>query len=494
MPMNIVQMQKQLEMLPDQALAGYVQRPSGEVPQYLVLSELGRRQKLRQSSAGGMGGAQPPKSTVKDDLLSQGLGSMPVQAPGAEQAYAAGGIVSFADGGDVDYGTMAAEGLSDPYGVGTADSGPLSDLASKWWELAKTPYQAIGRGAKAAGQTLYPEIFGKPAPAAPAGTGKQKDVFDAISAASGNQAPTPAMPAAQAAPSGRVSPSGASGIASLGVSARSKTPGAGGKVAGPSDTTYKPITTEDQIANAKKIQEALGSKGEFAEDRARLEEERQAILGRKQSNINEAMIQAGLGMMAGKSQYAMQNIGEGGMQGLAYLNKANQQDDAARRALISEQNAITKAEAAMRRGDQQTAMGFATQAEKDKQFAVTAAQQKENYLLAHQDRQQQINATLRAASMRVSQGNGTKQDALALKAANMAEGSAKAWLASNKGNPEYLINPGKLEQDYQQKLMEGYTRAYAVIGKEAPEAIGQTAAPKATMAWDPKANKLVPIQ
>ncbi|MNY04210.1 hypothetical protein D3C86_1368730 [compost metagenome] len=183
-------------------------------------------------------------------------------------------------------------------------------------------------------------------------------------------------------------------------------------------------------------------------------------------------------MMAGKSQYAMSNIGEGGLQGLAFLQKANQSDAMEKRALMEAQSNVTRAEAAARRGDQQTAIQLQGQVEKDRQFAVTAAQQRENYLLAHQDRMAQINATLQAASMRVSQGSGTKQDALALKAAQMAEGSAKAWAMANKSNPEYVINPEKFEQDYQAKIAEGYTRAYAVIGREMPEAVQAPAQPQ----------------
>ena len=41
-----------------------------------------------------------------------------------------------------------------------------------------------------------------------------------------------------------------------------------------------------------------------------------AARARKDDNFNQMLIQTGLGIMAGKSRYAMQNIGEGGMAGL----------------------------------------------------------------------------------------------------------------------------------------------------------------------------------
>lgn len=530
--MNIVALQKNLEMMPDQALATYMQRPSGEVPQYLVLSELNRRKKLRDSSAAMGAAAQAPKSTVRDDLLNQGLGAIPAASPGAEQAYAAGGLVSFADGGGVGdemgyagynypgFGQFTPEqieqarafdaqraaeqqayleanpeaaadlaGLQSLWGktkdVASAVGSKLGDVATLIPRTVATGINQMARVPRALGVNVpqIPGSFdvaalqGKGAPA-PAAAGKQKDLFDTISKATGKgeEVSTPPAPTPRARPSAAPS---AGGIGSLSAAARVRGPGVGGGSAGAGtgDTTYKPVTIEEQIANAKKIQDSLGVPDEFKEDRARLEEERSALAGRKQDNINQAMIQAGLGMMAGKSQYALQNIGEGGAQGLAFLNKAQQQDDAARRALIAEQNALTKAQAMMRRGDQQTAISLVNSAEKDRQFAVTAAQQKENYLLAHQDRMAQINATLQAASMRVSAGGGTKQDMLALKAAQMAEGSAKAWAMANKNNPEYVINPGKYEQDYQAKIAEGYTRAYAVIGRDMPEAVQAPAQP-----------------
>lgn len=533
MPMNIVQLQKQLEMLPDQALAGYVQRPSGEVPQYLVLSELGRRQKLRQS-AGGMGGAQAPRSTVKDDLLNQGLGAMSAQGPGAEQAYAAGGIVSFADGGNVgdDYqGVMGYEypgmgpgaftpeqyraaqeadaqraaeerayyeahpeaasdlaSLQNVWGgvkrVAGAVGSKLGDVATFIPRVVATGAEQIARVPRAMGVNV-PRVPGSfdvaamqnPSAAAPAAGGKQKDISDVINAATDAAAPSaPRMPTAVPTggiPSARVP--GGGGIASLGMSARSKTAGVGGGGKGiASDTTYKPITIEEQIANAKKIQESLGSKDEFKSDREMLAAQQEELKGRKQGNINNALIQAGLGMMAGKSQYALTNIGEGGMAGLAYLDKANAADDAAKRATMQAQMDLSRAEGAARRGDQQMAIGLAGQAEKDRQFAVTAAQQRENYLLAHQDRMAQINATLQAASMRVAQGAGTKSDKLMLDAYGKAEAATKNDVAALKNNPMFILLPQEQQDEKIAQIRAArHAEAFASIGKETPEGMAQ---------------------
>jgi hypothetical protein len=56
---------------------------------------------------------------------------------------------------------------------------------------------------------------------------------------------------------------------------------------------------------------------QFAQDRTRIE-------GREKNAFSDALIRAGLATMAGKSQFAMQNIGEGGLQGLNAYQEASE--------------------------------------------------------------------------------------------------------------------------------------------------------------------------
>jgi hypothetical protein len=116
--MNIIKLQNELKSVPDDALIGYVQNPTGNVPSYLALSELQRRKDMRAKYQA----QQAPQSSVAEDLgqqaqpQPQGIAAMPQQAPVAEQgvaglpipdqmfsgqSMAAGGIVAFEDGGDV---------------------------------------------------------------------------------------------------------------------------------------------------------------------------------------------------------------------------------------------------------------------------------------------------------------------------------------------------------------------------------------------------------
>ena len=115
--MNIVKLQNELKSVPDDALIGYVQNPTGQVPSYLALSELQRRKEMRDKYQT----QQAPETSVAEDLAApkpQGIAAIPQQAaapvaePGVaglpvpdtmfnEKAMAAGGIVAFDDGGYV---------------------------------------------------------------------------------------------------------------------------------------------------------------------------------------------------------------------------------------------------------------------------------------------------------------------------------------------------------------------------------------------------------
>ncbi len=64
--MNIAALSARLMDLPDEALISEMKKPSGSAPQFLVMSELQRRQKIRSSAR-----SQPaPSTTVADDLVA----------------------------------------------------------------------------------------------------------------------------------------------------------------------------------------------------------------------------------------------------------------------------------------------------------------------------------------------------------------------------------------------------------------------------------------
>ena len=71
--MDLIQLSEQLKGVQDQFLEQQVTNPSGTVPPYLVLSELNRRKTLRSQMA------EPPVSTVAQDVLQQQPPMMPMQ-------------------------------------------------------------------------------------------------------------------------------------------------------------------------------------------------------------------------------------------------------------------------------------------------------------------------------------------------------------------------------------------------------------------------------
>jgi len=119
--MNIIKLQNELRGVPDDALIGYVQNPTGNVPSYLALSELQRRKDMRTKYQA----EQAPESSVAEDLTQpaqpqgglgmladqpqmqdddQGVASLPVPDDMyQDQNFASGGIVAFEDGGGVKY-------------------------------------------------------------------------------------------------------------------------------------------------------------------------------------------------------------------------------------------------------------------------------------------------------------------------------------------------------------------------------------------------------
>jgi membrane protein involved in colicin uptake len=82
-------------------------------------------------------------------------------------------------------------------------------------------------------------------------------------------------------------------------------------------------------------------------------------------------------MMAGKSQFAMQNIGEGGLQGLNAYQEAQRMDDAARKALMQSEMQMTAAQRAERQGARKDAVTLTHEAERSQQMAMQLAGQSE---------------------------------------------------------------------------------------------------------------------
>jgi len=84
--MNLIDIEDRLKDLSDQQLMQQMQRPDGTAPQFLVMSELKRRKEMRDRAPA------PETTTVKDDLVQQGIASV------ANQMAPQDGIPRFSNG------------------------------------------------------------------------------------------------------------------------------------------------------------------------------------------------------------------------------------------------------------------------------------------------------------------------------------------------------------------------------------------------------------
>ena len=76
--MNLIEIAEDLKDLPDQYLMQEIQQPTGNFPSYLIVSELGRRKRMRDKVAKEM-----PSQTVAQELATppQMPQQMPQQTP-----------------------------------------------------------------------------------------------------------------------------------------------------------------------------------------------------------------------------------------------------------------------------------------------------------------------------------------------------------------------------------------------------------------------------
>lgn len=325
---NLLQMQDKLKDMSDRQLASEMQ--SGMVPQYLVLSELQRRQKMRQTAKLSQQGQQP-QTTVADEIESEfapneGVAALPIEEP----QFASGGIVSFGSGGDV---PKFEEGGSPFSRWWNQVSKPKSELDPEWGERQRLMTELSNKYNKYANisglfREQSPEqrqqaqsimgnldkmsldqmrvILGKPTqgpiPGTPAG----------IAAGVSNTPTQVETPAAPAQDQTKLQPPAAKPEPKVKLTPEDATP----------PSNWKVISKE--LSEGMPGYPALKTE---AQDKAAEE-----LLAKYEKNkagaADQAMIAAGLAMMAGKSPYALQNIGAGGIEGLkAYKQEQKDLDE-----------------------------------------------------------------------------------------------------------------------------------------------------------------------
>lgn len=374
--MNLEQIQNDLRSVPDNALVGYVTNPNGMVPSYLALAELTRRKEIRSSAPVAEGAADKPSIAQQEVAAAQpegGLGSLPV----SDDMFTAaeGGIVGYNEGDTVAYnralkqsflpGAMSLTGSAlEALNPSTYVKRGLGALGSSIYDRTlvadpENPGKVITRGELLAREKETNRRLGATERGnlalAPGETFKTAPYYgERQNLVEGEFSTTPAPKFGQRenlmVPEGSFDfskaavPTAPDLSAKQGAAGSTRTKGAPMAAPAPAGlSAIKAFIPEDfsgayeaaipQITDARvhagKFREMMGEDPFQAkaaerlaamEEKARVEEERAPWM---------ALAEAGFGMAAGTSPFALQNIAAGGMKGIESLVKAKDKATAA---------------------------------------------------------------------------------------------------------------------------------------------------------------------
>lgn len=320
--MNLIEIAEDLKDVPDQYLMQEIQQPSGNFPSYLVVSELSRRKRMREKVAKEM-----PTQTVAEELatppqmpqgMPQGLmgmpqaqtelaaqdamGTTPPEMMMPTQQMAGGGMVSFKQGGDV---IRAFDGLPEEmYEERPTMKGIFPAIGEFFQSGFYNDIQALERLGYTDAQ------ISQMTPAQRAEVAGKARSSPAVAPAAVTRTTSPAAgPTGTTAGAPAGAPGGVPGAAPV---ARSTIPI-------PQFKESPALLTAEELRSAGRTGEEeyartapyrLGFMGNELAKRAA------ALEGRRDSNINEALIQAGLGIMGSKSPRFLGAVSEGGTAGL----------------------------------------------------------------------------------------------------------------------------------------------------------------------------------
>jgi hypothetical protein len=198
--MNILQQEDIIKGLPDQALQEEAKRPSGQVPQFLVVSEIQRRTDMRKRYQDP--NQQQPQGTIADQITQEGIASVQPQQPmqGQQQQgqpmpmrvggmtpfmrkYAGGGVVRMQEGGITPHemAQMDAQMMAQKYpflsgsrdeilqGLSTVDPNDVSYISSMFNGVPEIEQFIANRASNPAPplSAVRPELFDAEMPQPP---------------------------------------------------------------------------------------------------------------------------------------------------------------------------------------------------------------------------------------------------------------------------------------------------------------------------------------
>ena len=434
---NVDKITSTLARLPDQALQQYAQMHKNDpYIMSLAVAESNRRKEVRAASQAPQDMQEQPK--VADAALAQmappqepdmmaggGLAALP--APNM-QMMADGGIAGYEgyDEGGSTYGQepvmmMAEGGVARYNGSQSQFVQDLSEIPAsykRWWQQnreADAEKAAREQGMAQRRQEMMDArqktsfanyLFGSPEAAAegqakvkelsaptdaqqqaeyirqqdklmkgykPRREGDEFEAEEAMLAARADAKPTAEAPKTKGSGKGTGAGKASAASAPKQEAAAAATPEGG------LASLFKASTAAELGAEA----EALSKKDiarmekEYSPFLAELKAEKEALGKRKEANVNEALVRAGLSIAGGKSRNALENIAEGAKEGFNAFTAAQKADEAARRALRQSEMSIMQAQRAERSGYHKDAIALTNQSRQERQFAVSSAQQAE---------------------------------------------------------------------------------------------------------------------
>ena len=445
---------------------------------------------------------EPPRSTVAQDVMAPPAPQMgmpqgqPQQAPSAGvagipapnmESMAGGGIVAFNDGGDV---------------PGYADAGYVD---STWENLKPAPRKLAGSMGEffgnmidQGGQRVDP-VTGEPISLGEflrRQQAEQSKIYAPQAQAIAAQAPAPVTQAptfkdARTKPTPEVkapglaaaprqmgpratapttpAPTAATGLGSLTSKAEELR-----KAAGYDDVMsgIKNLRTDAEAAN-KREEELAAKRPEFTpyeKYKADLDKEAAGVEDKKSENTKMAIINAGLAIMSGKSQYALQNIGEGAQvgtkqyaEGLKEIAKADKERQKALAEIEQAQNLYKegkydRAEARAAKGEQRlldaskTALSVTGPIVNQNMSSLTQLVTNENTIgaqerIATQNRASQERIAGMQATIQREVNTISKQNALDANQAKTLVDASNKYLADFKDNAAYVGKPEQLTAD-----------------------------------------------
>jgi hypothetical protein len=396
---NIFQINDILEGLDDGQLQMQMKNPSAGVPQYMVLAEMQKRQKMRAEAS--VPNNPPPVTTVADDIMSQGVAGLPEMAsgedaPGGVAACAGGGAVEAARGfpysnypsggppeGDWEFedsplgrywrrvkeqmaNSMKMPEPDRPFGQVVADSvkrgvqniqmpkvpQALKDIDAEVGRSQQEMLRLVGRGNGTAQAATVPPPVSDAYP-------EQRRVANSVSAEFPLPVEETPAPAPKAARGGGKRVSG--GIPAVAAAKGIPAPAPAGATYTPAEAL--PRITDPEMKSAQDYLEMVraNSPDRTGEMVARQDQRLAENAKGKDAALSQALMEAGLGIMAagGKNGSFLGAIGEGGIGGLktyaAQMNAVRDRED----KINTRREDLMMAQDAAKRGDFKTAAEIA---------------------------------------------------------------------------------------------------------------------------------------